>query len=395
MLDANADGLPVTLTDAPVYLIPEQPNEVLKVAAAWDRLALEYWLPAAPQKATIALRLKNPLERELPICPKAAAKPLFAWERQTRSLGAGKEENMDSEFTLKRGDESVPVRFECTVDGSCKLAQETLACVRAPLRLDLLPFKCEVPLKVENPAGEAFKGTVELVGMEGLEVREPQVRVELKDGEREKAVVFSASSAKLSGYSVGARLLDEQGGEVLSLPVTRFVLLSDFPEGDQPLAYQVVPDGDVKVASEQSLAAAAPPEPPPYPGLSVLKLSYRFDPGWKFVRLVPTKNELKTIEGQPKALTLWVYGDGSGLSLRMRFMDATGQCFQPQGPTADYKGWRPIVFSLDGRDAGHWGGANDEKVHYPIKLDTLFLLDNGGGHKVEGAVYLQAPTMSW
>ncbi|MCY3023608.1 MAG: hypothetical protein NTW87_31905, partial [Planctomycetota bacterium] len=395
VLEAGADGLTVTPADAPLYLIPDQPNDLLAVAAAWDRAALEYWLPARgsavrvePGAFTITLRLKNPLARELRIAPNAMT--------QGGALAPGALATWTAQLKLTRGDEPVAVRFECEVAGMGKLAQETVACVQAPLRLVLMPLRGDgLTLRIENPAGEAFKGTLALTDVDGLQVQEQQKPVELKDGEREKAVAFPCAAGEMTAYRVGARLLDEQGDAILSLPASRCVLLGGFPRGDQPLAYQVVPDGDGKVASEQALTVATPPEPPPLPGCSVLKLTYRFDPGWKFVRVVPTKEELKPLEGQPKALTLWVRGDGKDLSPRLRFVDATGQCFQPAAANVAFTDWRPVVFPLDGRDAGHWGGANDGKVHFPIKLDTLFLLDNGSKQKVKGALYLQAPFLSW
>jgi len=388
-LEAAADGLTVTPADAPLYLIPEPPNEMLSVAAAWERAALEYWLPGAPEKSTIALRLKNPLPRELRVVPNATAKG--------GALAPGAEATWEAQVKLTRGDAPAPVRFECEVAGLGRVAQETTACVQAPLRVHLMPLKADgVTLTIENPFGAPFKGTLALTDVEGLQIQEPRQPVELKDGEREKAVTFPCAVGEPAAYRLGAVLLDATSqAAVLTLPPVRCALLGGFPRGDQALAYRVVPDGDGKVASEQTLAVATPPEPPPLPGCGVLKLTYRFEPGWKFVRVVPTKDELKPLEGQPKALTLWVYGDGRNLSPRLRFVDSTGQCFQPAAPNLDSKGWRAVVFSLEGHDAGHWGGANDGKVHYPIKLDTLFLLDNGSKQKIAGEVFLQAPAVNW
>jgi hypothetical protein len=47
---------------------------------------------------------------------------------------------------------------------------------------------------------------------------------------------------------------------------------------------------------------------------------------------------------------------------------------------------------VNGEQASHWGGANDGIVHYPIRIDTLFLLD-GDRHPTQGTIYLSEPAM--
>jgi len=40
----------------------------------------------------------------------------------------------------------------------------------------------------------------------------------------------------------------------------------------------------------------------------------------------------------------------------------------------------------------HWGGADDGQVHFPVQIDTLFLLDSlAGAHRSQGAVSLAQP----
>jgi hypothetical protein len=93
---------------------------------------------------------------------------------------------------------------------------------------------------------------------------------------------------------------------------------------------------------------------------------------------------------------LWLHGDGKGCAARIRFVDATGQTFQPDGPRIDWTGWRYVSFpmqSTEEKPLAHWGGANDGVIHYPIKWDTIFLLDNVLREPVEGDVYLSAPTL--
>ena len=90
---------------------------------------------------------------------------------------------------------------------------------------------------------------------------------------------------------------------------------------------------------------------------------------------------------------MWVHGDGSGVALRARFIDSTGQTFQPDGPKLDFTGWRHVSFALDETAQGHWGGANDGIVHYPIRLESLLLIDNVSRAKTAGAVEVMMPAL--
>jgi hypothetical protein len=77
----------------------------------------------------------------------------------------------------------------------------------------------------------------------------------------------------------------------------------------------------------------------------------------------------------------------------MRFIDSTGQTFQPDEQALDYTDWRYIRFPLNGEHAGHWGGAADGVVHYPIRLETLLLMDNASRQKTGGEVVIAAPVL--
>ena len=70
---------------------------------------------------------------------------------------------------------------------------------------------------------------------------------------------------------------------------------------------------------------------PPLPGLGCLKIAYRFEPGWKFLCLAPQDGAAPPMAGRPKVAGMWIYGDGTGNTLRLRVVDATGQTLQPKG----------------------------------------------------------------
>ncbi|MDR2116096.1 MAG: hypothetical protein LBP87_06930, partial [Planctomycetaceae bacterium] len=104
----------------------------------------------------------------------------------------------------------------------------------------------------------------------------------------------------------------------------------------------------------------------------MVKITYKFDEGWKFVRLVP-KGEKGKIEGKPKALGFLVHGDGSGNSVNIRYIDSKGQTFQVHGGRLNDTSSYYFEFALDGSNASHWGGLNDGKITYPIRFDSIII----------------------
>jgi hypothetical protein len=375
-LAAGPEGLAVTLTGAPQYLAPEAPNDLLRVAAAWERAPLE--VPTSLQRLPeIRLAVKNPLAKAIRVRTGPAAV-------STVEPGASAAVPASLPADLQRTVDPIPVRVELDVEGAGRVAQSTRLLVTNPLIAVVHPRAGGVlPVRVENPSGEAFAGALRLEDAEGLKAAAASMPLDFKAGETEKTLRVALEAGGAGPYRAGAAVLDAAGRVVLRVPSQSFAPLDDFARlagGGLEAAYGVVPDGDGKIGSEQSIAVAAPPEGPPMPGMGVLKLAYRFDPGWKFVRLFPRAQASLPIEGKPKALGLWVYGD------------ATGQCFQPNAPNVTWKGWRYVTFAMDGTEAGFWGGANSGVVTYPIRWDTLFLLD-GSNRKTQGAVYIAGPTL--
>lgn len=254
------------------------------------------------------------------------------------------------------------------------------------LEVDLLPAGEVLPIRMRNLSTAPFSGRLTLTGLKGLRCAKPLVDVALA-GDAETILRIPAVVTGAGAYTAGARIEDGSGRLILESPARTFVLLRDFSTG----AWNVLPDGDANVSSEQALKAEAPPDGPPLAGMPVLRLEYRFARGWKFVRVAPEAG--LAIEGEPEAAGLWIYGDGNGNLARLRFTDATGQTFQPNGTAVDWKGWRYVLFPMDGRDCGHWGGGNDGVVRYPLRWDCVFLLDSARQQETRGAVFISAPVL--
>jgi hypothetical protein len=213
-----------------------------------------------------------------------------------------------------------------------------------------------VTAQVENLADAAFRGQARLVEVDGFEPRTSELPLPFGRGE-----------------PVPARGSAPVAGAVLA-------------------ACRAVPDGDPQVGSEQSLTLEAAAEAPPDPDVPVWKLAYRFGDGWKFLRLAVGRAEERPIPGRPKAIGLWVHGDGGRTRPCLRVTDAGGRTWQLAAGAIDWQGWRYMELELSPATP-HWGGARDGVLNYPLAWDSLFLLDDPAKARKAGAVYLASPVL--
>ncbi len=257
-----------------------------------------------------------------------------------------------------------------------------------PLRATILPpAGASMAVRVENLTEAGFNGSVRLINPQGIELAETQRPVAFADGEFEKTVSFPIRKLPAGEYSTGLRVEESSGPALELAPKTYRLLSNEILSGCKAFA-----DGDAKVTSEQSLAVG-PAEPPiANSPAEALKISYRFGEGWKFIRVVPQQQEIRAIAGEPKAFGFWIYGNGQGISPRLRVTDTTHQTWQPGGEAINWKGWRYVQFDLKPSTA-HWGGANDGVIHYPLEWDSLILIDNVGKKQNEGSVQIAGPVL--
>ncbi|BCM92542.1 hypothetical protein IAD21_04424 [Abditibacteriota bacterium] len=341
---ATAQGLKIRISDTPLYL--ESTNNTLQQIARWAPVPLDT-LVTAP--ATIQL------------------------------------EKNGAQVSLRR--DSPPIEMRMTAQfGPMKVAQITEAVITNPLSFIVEPSPQNTLLvQLENPFGVPTAGQVSLNGAAAQTVNFT---------EQGKILTFPMPARSADGsWEAKVRFTGKAAGDTLE-STNRFVALSSFAgltPGNLATSLVARGDGDAAIVSEQTLTVTNAPEPAPNGG-PVLKLSYRFAPGWKFANIQPLNETWAKIDGHPKRLGMWVYGDNSGQILRMRFSDSEGQTFQPNGTPINWKGWRYYSFPLDGT-GGHWGGANDGQVRGTIKVESLFLLDSAGGIGGQGEIYIGSP--SW
>jgi hypothetical protein len=371
----SSAGLRMTLTPAVQYIEPESATALLQLAAAWRAPSPEL-LTDAPANVEQSLCFTNPLSQ-----PVRWRRPGESW---TLTQPGGTACATESAILYRNSDvETRRVQWEFESLGS--LATEVRFAVGNPLALKVLPASVEgIPVEIANPTADAWQGRLRAVLRQGgrnTEVIEP-----LQWGEggtlRSLTIPWLRTQPQ---YSVALTLENDEGQVQAVLPARTYRLL------EPPTAvFDLVPDGDAAVGWWADLQTDTLDTPTG--ANTVWSLQYRYDAGWKFLRLTPAR-PAATLPGHPTGLQLWIYGDASGNWICPRVRGADGQTFQPPSVTINWQGWRLVDFNWTKPGAGHWGGNNDGILRYPLTLDTLLLLDSAGRRATQGELRLAAPTL--
>ena len=374
-------GRRLTLMGSPQYQ-EAGGDAALRAAASWSVAARDEFYSAG-QTPTLTLTYHNPDGRRHRVQMLGAVTMLGDMPALvgSRDDAVGPGETRRWEIAVP-GPARVPAQVQTTLalDGVRQpYSQKATFTPTDPLILSVAPLTDHsVLVHLGNPAAAPFAGRLSLA--RGVPPGQP---VRLRAGQTGLDVALPVDPR------LGAECLlrDARGRLVARLPAARFV-----PYAAALPSLHALLDGDAKVPSSVHLepASAAPGGGP------AVRADYLFAPGWSFVRVA--ESQPAALPGRPRGLGLWVYGDGSGNLARMRVRDATGQTLQANGLPIDWLGWRFVSFLLvpppgETADLGHWGGANDGSIHYPLTVDTLFLLDSvAGAHRHQEAVWIKQPT---
>ena len=277
-------------------------------------------------------------------------------------------------FTVHRRDQRGGATAVVEVDGPTILSSIMPARVRllVPnlLKVSVLPpVGKSAAVFVENPSGEALDAVARLnapgvVASDGLQ---------LERGQTQAMITFELPEEIGEGKPLWLKARDREGNTVFESKSGGWRRTTP-PENDGQ--WRVALDGNDAVVAKARWFHHSFDAAPPQPGLTKqIELQYQFAEGWRFAMLQPPKGQ-RALSGRPKVFGAWVHGDGSRNMLRCRFVDSTGQTFQPDYGVIDWTGWRWVTMPLDGDGGGHWGGANDGVVHYPIGWDSIALVDN-------------------
>ncbi len=380
-----AGRLALALTGAPQYVTLKKPSRFLSAAAAW-RIAdpVPTRVVAGPtNRVALDVRLDNPFDR-----PVAAELVLRSGDEPSAiplELAPGQSLNRTLVWPVtRRGPEhqawSVHVTYTVRGPTSGEVyasSDHRWMVIGNPLVADLAPVDGGLRLTLQDPSRTGFQGRLRVGG------QDHQVRIEPGQSEW----VYLLPPMTRNGSQPQPLLLEHPNGmETLRIHRGRF----------EPLAVgtlQAALDGDSTVAAQAALVRTNAPADSDRPFSQAYRLDYQFDPGWRFVRCAFAGSPTVPLPEDAAELGLWVRGDGSGNTLRVRLRDETGQTFQLNGPRLNWTNWRWVAFGLhDLGAAGHWGGANDGIPRGRLMLDTLLLID-GTREKTDGTVYLAGPTV--
>lgn len=373
-------ALVIELEALPQYIAFSRPIPPLAAAAAWTVEPPATRLIAGQAPARIVIKLTNPFDYACEI--RLALDGLDSDNTATVRVAAGQQTEHALTLAPQRRDNAFPTARVCVSYWRAadrdpvlvSVAEQQLAFALAnPLRLAVAPREAGIAVTLIDSAGLGFEGEMVIDGQ--------AVPVSLAAGTGTFAAPIR-SAASEDGLHVEVRTRD--GRSVLPATVFRLAPLA-------ATGFRTVLDGDSQISASATLGDTRGPPGSDAPFSRVWRLEYRFDPGWRFVRCV-TDAGRPEIVGRPDAFGVWVYGDGSGNSLRIRVTDQSGQTFQPIGPALDWTGWRWVSFDLSSLEhAGRWGGANDGIVHGRLRLDTVLLIDSTR-EQTAGTIYFAGPT---
>ncbi|MFI8525250.1 phosphodiester glycosidase family protein [Promicromonospora sukumoe] len=86
----------------------------------------------------------------------------------------------------------------------------------------------------------------------------------------------------------------------------------------------------------------------------------------------------RELPGAPRAVTMWVDGDGHGAWLRLQVRQDDGVVTQLDGPEVTWTGWRQVTFPVP------------DGVAFPLRLQRVRALETAAGEQYTGALTLSA-----
>lgn len=381
-LAAATAPITLELDAAPKYHSVTPPDPRLALAAAWQ---------AAPQSdapvditsksnAVIRLHVRNPLAE--PVTARFTAEGFDANKEelvfdlpakgQAEGELSGRFQHRDRDVLPVQVKAEFHLKTEALNEATAKSVSRRVYFMNAnPLYLTLAPAENGLRAELENPSRTSFKGT--------LHFGPHQFPATLPRGTSRLSLDLGPNDA------IHATLTDERDTIVASADAPRFSTLP-IPR------FRAILDGDTNIQASATVTLTAAPEPnAPYS--NVFKFDYSFDSGWRFARCTPDLPERSLITGRPQAFGLWIYGDSSGNRLSARVTDSSGQTFQISGTEIDWTGWRWVTFPLgELKQADHWSGANDGKIHGNLYWDCPLLLDSNK-HQANGTLFFAGLTL--
>ncbi len=391
---ADRAGLTVSLTGSPVYLFPRRPNELLELAAAWQRAPLD--TITGLNAPNVGLSFTNPLDRKIKVENASQVQTLSAHAETLLSFG------IDPRREAIPGPQIITMRFP----GEGAVSQFVNAFdPDMPLEASILPPATgRLFVRLDNPSGEPLS----VVAQAQVDVNGKRVSIDaplkLSKGQVSAIVDFqtpkSLDSSNANGVRVSFALKNSSAKALLRTSSTLVPVQLPLSE-----SFPAEVEGSKVTGTSVLLSTSAAASSDPYSIGNALKIDYHIEPqqpgkpdSWSLVSVHYGAGNGVSLNGKPTALGLWVYGDHSNEDISLRIVDSTGQSFAPTGVPVDWSGWRYVTIPINHDQFGFWwarhfGGANDSIIHYPVSWQILAQVENPTDKSVTGSIKIARPTV--
>ena len=254
--------------------------------------------------------------------------------------------------------------------------------------VDILPpADGKLFISINRPAcnlDDAFSGKLFLSCAKGINFDNNCISYKLLPGQTRQILSVNLKDRPEPMFSFACTLLDKDGYTILRTSPKRYSIVETFSEGKPG---ETIPGYNTKYTGDDESSASFTYEKSPKgsPFNICARLEYLIPKIWKPMLVSPT--EPVSIPDKPKYLRAWVMGDQNRGSTKLRIEDAGGQVFQPNYGFTDFNDWRYMDVDLICKRSNHWGGKNDGRIQYPIKWNSIFVVESVDG-KIQGAIHL-------
>lgn len=367
---ASNNVLQITVSKSPVYFKPKSKNDFLWFLAGIKRLPVE--VAGKYGNVSLPFFIKNTFSsaQTISLGPDSA------------SVAPGQTAFFFADvFNDIQNSEAIDAKFAIQVAGYSAVTLGTSLVCDYPIIVSLtIPSSSSIPVLVYTET--SFQGSVEVTSSSGTVT----VPVSISAGNSYSLFNAALNPGNTSDvYSLSYTIYDAnkivagRGSNSYSIMDN----LSNYAAGQLPSKYFTY-DAQPSVTGTFNATIGVPSDGAPSTNVNSFKFTYSFSSGYKYVLLLLRQKQL--IKGNFTTIGMWIYGDESGNTVRVRLIDSTDQYFQASFPVVTWKGWRFVKMI----DLGHWGGANDGVVHYPAYWETAFLLDSNQAGS-SGVLYTSSP----
>lgn len=121
-------------------------------------------------------------------------------------------------------------------------------------------------------------------------------------------------------------------------------------------------------------------------GAAALRVDYAFaaDKELEYIQLV---GAAAVFTNKSQSVGFWYKNTGVPLPMKLRLLDASGECHQMDFVSTPSQDWQFVVCKLDGGSAA-WGGDGNKRMDFPCRFDSICLDRPKVGYKGKGSFWI-------